>query len=68
MDILHAGGVTAEVTFGEMTTRSMAGCTTVDGIMGMGSSSSGDEQNVFEDLVDVSHSRLYATPLSPVNV
>ena len=54
MDVLHAGGLTAEVTFGEMTTRSLDGCNAVDGIMGMGPSNSGDHQSVFEDLVDVS--------------
>ena len=59
MDVLHAGGLTAEVTFGEMTTRSLAGCTTVDGIMGMGPSNSGDDQSVFEDLVDVSEPAIY---------
>ncbi|CAN0147112.1 unnamed protein product, partial [Laminaria digitata] len=52
VDVLHAGGLTAEVTFGEMTTRSLIGCTTVDGIMGMGPSDSNDDQSVFEDLVE----------------
>lgn len=54
IDTLSLGGLTTTATFGEMSKRALHGCLTVDGIMGMGLSSSGDEQNIFEDLVDVS--------------
>ena len=72
MDVLNAGGLEAEVTFGEMTTRSLTGCNTVDGIMGMGPSNSGDDQSIFEDLVDVSEPagkrRLHAASASEQRV
>ncbi|CAB1110981.1 unnamed protein product [Ectocarpus sp. CCAP 1310/34] len=51
VDTLSIGGLTTTATFGEMSTRSMDGCTTMDGIMGMGVPSS-DKQSVFEDLVE----------------
>lgn len=54
VDILSVGGLATKATFGEMTTRSLDGCKTVDGVMGMGLSSFGDDKNVFEKLVDVS--------------
>ena len=60
VDVLSVGGLTTKATFGEMTTRSMDGCKTVDGVMGMGLSKSGDSQNAFETLVDVSASAQHA--------
>lgn len=54
VDALSVGGISAMATFGEMTTRALTGCDTVDGIMGMGLSSSSDTQSIFEDFVNVS--------------
>ncbi|CAN0203777.1 unnamed protein product [Scytosiphon promiscuus] len=52
VDTLSIGGLTATATFGEMSTRALDGCATMDGIMGMGVPSAGTEQSVFQDLVD----------------
>lgn len=53
VDTLSIGGLTTTATFGEMTTRSLDGCSTMDGIMGMGVPNAAKEQSVFEDLVEV---------------
>lgn len=47
------GGLTTTVTFAEMEKRSLGGCNSVDGIMGMGLAAEGDRQSAFEDLVEV---------------
>lgn len=52
VDTLSVGGLTATVTFGEMTQATLFDCATTDGVLGMGRSNS-DGQNVFEDMVDV---------------
>lgn len=53
MDTLSIGGLTTNATFGEMTTRSLTGCTIMDGVMGMGVPNAAKKQSVFEDLVEV---------------
>eukprot|EP00903_Cladosiphon_okamuranus_P008049 g7763.t1 len=52
VDTLSIGGLTTTATFGEMTTRSLDGCSTMDGIMGMGVPNAAKQQSVFEDLVE----------------
>lgn len=58
VDTLSIGGLTTTATFGEMTTRSLSGCSTMDGIMGMGVPNAAKEQSVFEDLVEVGEGRM----------
>lgn len=62
IDTLEVGGLSTTITFAAMETRSLDGCGTVDGIMGMGLAAEGDRQSVFEDLVEVRPTLLLSLP------